>query len=504
MNKRNRKPNCNNNKTRKIQSNSKKLDTKGTNDPMWYASDPSILRDAASIPYSWSLGTTIERYNGGPMENNIWHDTIPGICRMSLEPTVGLSISADSAVNVAATAMYSYVRHANSGHANYESPDLMMYCAAMAQVYAYINWCQRTYAIATAYAQKNRYLPKHLLTSMGINADDVVNNLANFRYWINVFISKATSLAVPATMSYFSRTAFLYSNIYCESDQIKDQLYYFHPASWLKFEFINETKAGKLTRVQLTPVSSSKGLSVAEIINFGDELLQSILLDEDMNIMSGDILKAYGAEGIIKLTSLPETVTLYPVFDELVLEQMHNATVISNCEFGDVEQVAGSSIISSAPFLPNLSAEDIGVAMMSKILSCDKAEPDVTDTIESTRLMAAAEVSRSTDSGYYLICGTEVPVDVGYYFINSSTGALDRITCGGWARTDSALSTRLEAKSYFKYSPTTYIAASDTNAFIGVHESVDNYAVLNPADVSKMHDAALMNMFAVPSVAKVN
>lgn len=500
MNKRNCKPN--NRRDRGVGKTTKKLENKGTNDPMWYASDPSILRDAASIPYSWSLGTTIDRYNGGPVANDMWNNTIPGICRVALEPTVGLSVTSDSAVNVAATAMYSFVRHANSGHANYESPDLMMYCVGMAQVYAYINWCQRTYAIATAYAQKNRYLPKHLLTSMGINADDVVNHLANFRYWINVFISKATSLAVPATMSYFSRTAFLYSNIYCESEQIKDQLYYFHPASWLKFEFVNETKAGKLKRTLLQAADSSKGLSVSEITTFGDELLQSILLDEDMNIMSGDILKAYGPEGIIKLTSLPESVTLYPVYDELVLEQIHNATVVQ-CDFGDVEQIAGSGVISSTPFLNNANKDNIGVAMMSKVLSCDKADPDVTDTIESTRLMAAAEASRSTSAGFYLICGTEVATDVGYYYIGKS-GNLERITCLGSARADSDLMLRLTAKSYFKYAPTTYIIAADSDKFVGVHESVDNYAVLHPYDVAKMHDAALMNMFAVPSVAKVN
>lgn len=500
MNKRTCKPKVNNKNSRN-RSSRRELEQKGTNDPMWYASDPSILRDAASIPYSWSLGTPVSRNNGNPIPfDDANMAALPGICKMDLHPTLGLSVSTDSAVNVAATAMYSFVRHANSGHANYASPDLMLYCAGMAQVYGYINWCQRIYAIATAYTQKNRYIPRHLLASMGINSDDVVNNLANFRYWINVFISKATSLAVPATMSYFSRTAFLYSNIYCESDQIKDQLYYYHPASWLKFEFINETKAGKLKRVTLSPVNAEKGLSISEITNFGDELLQSILLDEDMNIMSGDILKAYGSEGIIKLTSLPESVTLYPVYDPMVLEQIHNATIIA-CDMGDIEQDPDGGFIMSTPFMHNESLKDISVAMMSKLLSCNKSDPDVTDTIESTRLMAAAEASRSTSTGFYLCCGTEVACQVTYYWLSNSgkmfdvklTGAADDTNIGP-----------LTVRGYFKYAPTTYMFNATDNKFLLVFESIDNYAVLHPTDVIKMHDAALMNMFAVPSVAKVN
>lgn len=502
MNKRIRKPNKDKQGvSSKRRVSSKEVEKCGTNDPQWYASDPSILRDAASIPYSWALGTTIGRGPTGALTDAGIANSVPGICRVSVNPVVGLSVTTDSAINVAATAMYSYVRHANSGHANYESSDLMLYCTGMAQVYAYINWCQRLYAVATAYAQKNRYLPLHLLATMGVNANDIVRNLANFRYWINVFISKATSLAVPATMSYFSRTAFLYSNIYCESDQIKDQLYYFHPASWLKFEFVNETKAGKLARRTLNPVEASKGLTVSEITKFGDELLGAILLDEDMNIMSGDILKAYGADGIIKLATLPESVTLYPVYDELVLEQIHNATIV-NCDLGDVEQVAGEGFISGVPSLNvNTHKAMVATSMMNKILSCNKAEPGVDDTIESTRLMVATEASRGTSNTLYLICGSEVATDVSYFW-NNANGSISGVGFTSALNQKDVL--KATVLKYFKYAPTLYIVNNEITEIVGVFESIDNYAVLTAQDISKMHDAALMNMFAVPSVAKVN
>lgn len=463
-----------------------------TNDPMWYASDPAILRDAASIPFSWSLGTAINRGGEGTMVNNV-EGAIPGILRMDLKPVMGYSATADSALNTASTAMYSFVRHANSGHSNYDAPDLMMYCGAMSQVYAYINWCQRLYACATMYAQKNRYIPRALLTSMGVDADNIVNNLANFRYWINVMVAKASSLAVPATMSYFSRTAFLYSNIYCESDQIKDQLYYFHPDSWLKFSATGVKYGGSLKATQLKAANSL--LTLPEIQNFGEELLGVILSDEDMNIMSGDVLKAYGPEGIIKLASIPEILPIFPVYDPMVLEQFHNATVYAVGDVNITQDPDGGFLLSQ----PTTSdARGIAIITMNKILSSEKLEPTPEDVIESTRLMLAGDSSRSTETEWAIGCGTEIPTTFSIWRIKGD-GSLERTNF------QSAQILYVNQMCYlkcFKYAPTVFNVSGTTINY--AMESIDNYAVLNPQDIYKLHDTALMNMFAVPSVAKVN
>lgn len=473
-----------------------------TNDPIWYASNPDLLRDAASYPFAQALGTNVDRGNR-VNDFNIPNDAIPGICRIDLRPSLGLSVTKDSALNTAATAMYTFVRCANSGHPNYDSPDLMLYCSAMAQVYAFINWCQRLYGIATLYAQKNRYIPRNLMLSMDVNPESIVNNLASFRYWINVMIAKASSLAVPATMSYFSRTAFLYSNIYSESQSIKDQLYYFHPAAWLKFEFNSGSDSGSLKSVSLKATGES-GLTLAEIQQFGDELLGTILADEDMNIMSGDILKAYGPNGIIKLSSLPEMYTLIPVHDEYVLEQIHNATVLEVPAF-DIVQSSDKSYLESIPFLPwsdddvNAKAR-VALLCLNKVLSTSVADAGPTEVVEGTRLMLAGDVSRSTEAGYYVHSGTEIAVDCRLYFFNAGSELMfHRMESATYA--DGYKAAGLHA---FKYAPSIMMYdPSDLGKKCFFVESIDNYTVLNYTDIDKLHDVCLMNMLAVPSIAKV-
>lgn len=479
-----------------------------TNDPNWYAADPSILRDAASIPFSWALGTSIDMGGQGTFTDKGRH-ALPGICAITLRPNLGLSVDSVSAANVAATSMYTYVRSANSGHANYDSPDLMMYATAMAQVYSFINYCQRLYGLATVYVQKNRYLPKAIISAQGVDADSVINNLANFRYWINVMIAKASSLAVPATMSYFSRTAFLYQNVYCEGDSIKDQLYLFQPDGFYQFQFPEETLPGALIYTPLTSQFTT-GLTIAELQEYGDEMLNRILGDEDMNIMSGDILKAYGIEGIIKLAPLDEWYPIVPIYDEMVLEQFHNAVIV-DVAASDITQ-PGGKYLSCVPAVDINDGAKVYALTSNKILTSHVDEPSPEIVVESTRLMISGDVSRSTGDLLYVGAGTELPVKVSYFKITGD-GALNANRNSGPLVLNSTTPTAAQIQSLvniigdaskFKYAPNIIILDSVSSGLWDNVMGVDNYAVLSPQDVYKMHDVALMNMLAVPSIAKVN
>lgn len=283
-----------------------------TNDPSWYAVDSSLLRDAASIPFSRAVGTQV------PLDFNsaaFWDEgtkveySVPGVMTLEIIPTYGSIEDKNSPINVAATATYSFIRYANSGHANYDSVDLMLYLCAMSQVYSYINYLQRIYGLATLYSQRNRYMPRTLLYATGVDPDDVINNLANFRYGINVLINQAASLSVPANMPIFARQAFLYQNVYSEGQTVKDQMYMFTPEGFLFFhESADPDGAGSL---ELNHLGHTRR-KCSELLEYGQRMLQPILQSEDMNIMSGDILKAYSANSLIKLTSVPEDYSVAP------------------------------------------------------------------------------------------------------------------------------------------------------------------------------------------------
>lgn len=347
-----------------------------SNDASWYAADPALMRDAASIPFSWATGTPFDLGNVPTFENetsgqsNNDH-TSPGIQVQYLLPSVGNALYPTDPINIASNSLYAFVRHANSGHANYDAPDLMLYVTAMSNVYSYINFLQRAYGFATLYAQGNRYLPKALLRSNFINAEDVQANLADFRYGINVLINKAASFAIPSDMTLFRRHAFLYQYLYTEGTSIKDQLYMYAPAGFWQFQ-LDDEQAGMLKVIPFacTSTNSEEFLdfttdssvplyhTVQSLINYGNQLLDPLIASEDMNIMSGDILKAYTLNGILKLQTLPTEYPLLPVFNIEVLEQMKNATILpairSNSNgisfvMPDVKQSANKGYLISYP-----------------------------------------------------------------------------------------------------------------------------------------------------------
>lgn len=514
----------------------------GSNSPAWYATDPALLRDAASIAYSWAIGTPVDM--GNPitgMAKAACNLSIPGILALSTTPTIGYSDDPSSPINIAALSTYTFVRHANSGHTNYDAPDLMIYIMACGSVYSYINYLQRAYGIATLFSQKNRYLPDSLLRIQGIDSRSIQKNLAQFRYGINMLINKAASFAAPATMPIFNRMAFMYQNIYCEGESIKDQLYLYKPSKFLKFAWDANNKGC----LQLAfPTAASTLLTATELLEFGDELLDAMRYDEDLNIMSGDILKAYGSAGIIKLASLPVDYTVMPVASLEVLEQMKNATAVGEVENYSISQDATNAFLVSTPTVKQKSntnaykqtADGIRVRFLcsNRLLTTMTNEPTPEQTMVNTRLMTTGfDIGQAIDGPnlWYTVklhCGSEIVTDMTFCYFgldasNVNTEYLSHLSSYVMYYAD-ATQTDIENDSLdliqklsfiqnFKFSPfvkvTTYKngitspAVKIGNKYIQCFD-VDNYAVLDDQDVAKLHETALVNMLHVPSIAKVS
>lgn len=332
------------------------------NDPKWYALNEQLLKDAASFPYAWPLGNKL---NFGQYTTHINRGSLPGVMTMHWIPTIGYSEDPTSAVNVASINTYTKVRHDNSGHANYDHADYMLYLLAMDSVYAMHAWMRRAYGVALTYSNVNRYYPRAVIQSMGIDFADLQSNLANFRAYINQYAVKASALAVPAKMSYMTKHYWMSEGLYYDSMQDKAQTYLFNPLYFYQFQLsTDEVPVGKLVPKPLFGTRLMNGfnipktageamyqnnLKVADIIKYADELLAPIIADEDFGIMSGDTLKSFGVGGCYTLPFTEETYTVLPSYVPEVLDQIQNATFIGmpNLASAEITQDVSSSIGSN-------------------------------------------------------------------------------------------------------------------------------------------------------------
>lgn len=307
-----------------------------TNDPAWYMYSPEQVSAVAKLPFSEAFGDKVplltkdELIQFNSQETAIRRGirkAVPGIAAFRTRPTFGANFDITDPLNVGATELYTFVRYTNNGRKNYDAPDLMMHVLAIADLYSYIMWVKKIYGLAFMYSTRNYYLGKALIAACGVDPEDIVRNLANLRYWLNTYINKVSAYVVPESINLFKRRAFLYSDVYTESEtnNIKDQVYTFTPDGFFKFGF-DSVGAGMLQYVS----TKEDGLyTFDELCTLGQSLFENIDQDEDFGLMSGDLLKAFGTN-IIKVDPLGEEYIIEPHYDHEVLHQLMNATIDGN------------------------------------------------------------------------------------------------------------------------------------------------------------------------------
>ena len=489
-------------------------DGKPKNDYMWYAVSEQIGKDAASIPFNVFSGTKITNLAGQPVGAVVPADatcgSVPSVVTLNYITTPGVSDNPNSAVNVAARAIYSWVRHQNSGSKNYEAVDLMMYILAMSSIYCHILEAKRIYKAAVTYSYLNRAIPDALLTAMQVNSDDVRSHLAQFRAGINLRIAKLSSLCVPQAYDVFKRQAVIASYVYADSDSERGQYYLFKRSGYWVFNATAET-GGQLDYKPI--VTIRKHTDILEQI---DEALDVLLADEDINTMSGDILKAYGRDSLYAIPELKDNEPLEFVFDEDILNQIENSTCVASQGTASVVPSISqqNGYLKFIPtFTQNGNAIDDEAVMLQSgglYFNSHKKEPDWKDILEWSRMMTVIDINSKTGEAtktYNMACGTELlssytlvcyDADSASYVTTTFTNF---IVLNGDSIDVSAgqVLNILTEMSKFDWHPAFYTfynkAAGAGNSFNGCAMDLKVYTRVDTEIVKRLHDTAVMGEF---------
>lgn len=302
--------------------------TEARNDSSWYGGNSILMNQAAKVSFGNALGmdTTISPFKGlKPFRTGTYH--APGIMSISMIATPGVAENWNDPINIAARQLYTYVRHVNSGHSNYDANDLMMYILCMDSLYTYYAWMVRMYGTMRTVMLRNRYLPEGIVIAQGGNYDALADDMANFLYYINLFAARINSMCVPDSFNIFKRHMWMFSNIYADKPIDKCQMYVTRPTFFWRYDPTHDSQVPCLVPLYVTPDSEwAKGVDFARIKEIGDSLLDTVLQNEDFNIMSGDILKAYGS-AIFRVNPIDMAYSVSPTYEPEFLVQIHNASV---------------------------------------------------------------------------------------------------------------------------------------------------------------------------------
>ena len=552
-----------------------------------YALTPVLQEMAASLPFGRALGSQTDfvsasllSISDGTISNESVPSTFPGIMTLSWLPTIGISEGPTSPVSLAGRKLYYFVRHANSGHVNYDAPDLTNYIVAADSAFFMFSYFRRALGMLNTFSPLNRYYAQYAMESAGFNYDDLFHNAAELSFFLNQTAAKMRSLVLPKSIAYYQRHSALSDNIYADADDARAQTYQFVPAGWYVW---TEPTSGDVTNHKLWHLSfhpnpgitdnpstrssdnesryaqrPDRGslLTLANMREIMDGILEPLLLSEDFNIMSGDILKAFGSDVIVGVSEVPIGYTIAPVYDEDALDQIRNAIILTlNIQIDaatgstpakefDIVQEDGLYLYYS----PKYSCTELFVR--KPILDYAHGLPSPARNLAATRFTVsprsihyhAAQVMRNEggDLSASLLCeltfsqiGTEVITSawtsqiafekngagiyqprIDFKSVRSTNpvlvinGTVSDTLTQYYARLSSVTRTAV-----FHSHPQQYIAAAEltapvpsdeapvttatavTTKPIGFIGDFTNYCVLERSDVEKMHEAAVLALF---------
>lgn len=489
--------------------------SKHLNDWSWYAQNEQILKDTASLSYNTALGAPMTvgspKYMGSTDRAGI-----PGILQLyfmpTIGPTIGTQITSVNGIDVAANKIYTYVRHQNSGHSNYDAPDLMMYLLAMDSIYMWINKAIRAYGIARHYEYKNRYLPDAMLRASGFDPS-IKADLCNFRGLINLYVQQINKLCVPSVMPYFLRHSYLTSNVFKDADSDKAQCYIFDTGFWYQFVEKTDTGRGYLKATHLHPTEIRNTLTIPQFKVIMDTMINAVVQSEDFNIMSGDVMKAYG-NNLFQISLMPEDYEVAPVYVPEILDQIHNATLCSTPLGNGNGEDSRHNIFQTEDGLLR-QYNDIQFKygnFATKLLDFDKSVVEPKDTLVATRLTVMNTDGIFADGKFIpndITFGSEVLYGA-FIYSNDYDDTEGVWTQSAYQIPNELSLTDINVGNYMQYTKfrkapfipvySGVIGEKGDLAAVSFHTyagEVDNYTVLTRDTLAMMHEGALLNEFGV-------
>lgn len=480
--------------------------SKGRNDASWYRVDSQIMKDAASLSFATTYGMPFDlKEAAGGLTSVTANDAMPGIMTFNVLPTFGNLTDWSSPFNVAIRDMYTFIRHQNSGHSNYDASNLGMYLMAYDSAATYYAFMVRLYGLTRTVLVQNAYTPRDLVTAAGGNYTNIVSSLADLRGYINSYAVRLNAMRVPSKWHVLERHMWLFTHVFADSPTNKASFYVFAPAGLWKY-----TLAATPATTGLSPTGlAGRKLNVNEIKATGEQFLDSILNDEDFNIMSGDILKAYG-DNTFSLNMISEDYSVMPVYDPEVLMQIHNASILMA---PDVQWIndhmanftiredtsettnVGALIMSNAIALDTKDDSNynksIAYCCLKRVLDVPTPNPDPATVCVATRLMINLDANTGennvalTDVGTELILGTFVMAAPNTGEVGSPATAVQP-----WDLE------KFDWHPYvYKGSVQLQTGTLHGTEMYGLQGDIDNYAIISHDTLSNIHRAAMLGMF---------
>lgn len=502
-------------------------EAKKNNDPRWYTNIGPLASDYASLPYSYPLGVGLPVQNSNKSSNTVFlsdSKNSAGIITLDVAPGIGVSRNSTDPANIAAQQLYTMVRKANSGAINYDKTDLMMVVVAMDSAYMLYEELLRAYRCLGVYNTMNRYQPDALLRSLGFDPK-IGNNIADFRGVLDLFAYKLASVNIPDQFDIIHRHSWLFTNVYADSDDKRAQMFAVKPDGYFVW---TEGQSSEPTRLQYTKRSTVYGLpdssdlvsSLEQIRHAIDTIMEPILGSQDVGVISGDLAKAFGDGGMIKIQPVQSHEALQVVFNMEVCHQIMNAETLPYGNLVDADITVNMDNITTGPQLvyqPKVALENVAgtyhnpVRERNHLINLKGMSPSPETNLVATRYNLVLGAKDAQNKCQVESCGTEIVTKATMHqFHVTNTGVINAISTQG-VKTDVILSeTQLEGatqsvlismcqRSHFNYGPSLHMWMAKSDGalkYLGVQQDINEFTWIDDETMASLNTVCVMSEFS--------
>lgn len=304
------------------------------NDPKWHTPSDQLLKDFASIPFSYVTGTQTQmQYSSLYKSPTTWtgqNFKIPGILAFTYFPTIGKCKAADDPFNQAMFNEYNWLRQATSGTSYYQAADLGIVQLAIINLYMLYAELVRVYGVLSNFSALNYYMPQMMVEALGFDYASLSSNKANFRGIINLLCDSMSRICLPSDIKYLERQLTLLNHVYIDSENVKGQYYVFKCLQYYRFVEADQS-AGVASTALLTPLvgtSAGKLINYNDVLDFIPRLLNPLINSTLAQKISAETLKALGSGKLYKTSQIAETYTVTPIYSKEIMMQIENMNIV--------------------------------------------------------------------------------------------------------------------------------------------------------------------------------
>jgi len=483
------------------------------NNPEYYYEDLSVLDQVMNFSFNEFGGVPID-ITMEPGDTKTYTNKM--IASYWLNPSVpecsnGNQFSMDGA-GTAALRNFLKLSGSNAKTTNYAPQDVTILILAIAELIKVQVFCRRAFGVAYLFNYRNRTYPEMLLKAMGIDANDMFDNLADYRVRYNRLLAVASKIPFPADIQLFKKAENLYANIYLDdNDTALAQTYMFCPYSvWLFDEAYDTNGAGLRTRSLVNP---NVPVTMNSILSLFESMITALVTSTSLNFIYSDIMRCVQKgyiTNLLKFETIAETFYISPVYNTEIRNWIHSAVVVGRplaaadqyrpltmqplTPDNDVSCMAGVNKIFYHP-----QFELPGVCGYEALVDFDHDQVSVPDKVEATRL--AQRWIPITDSGSgkvytnSLAFGDEYLVEIAFY---PDSTHVKEVT-SSWkffTGSENPISTIREADYYskFDWAPFFYWCYNTEAYPIG---DMDYYTLLDYKFCKKVFDYEIIRLLSI-------